>query len=521
MPKWNAKEVKKLAKQDFENAWKETKKLIEVKADREKIKAGLQGEGKAHALFETIAKLRKAYLELGFEEIANPVFIEDKEIHKQFGNEAVAVLDRCYYLAGLPRPEIGLSDEKIESIKKYAAVSGENIALLKDTLRKYKLGEIAGDDLVYEISKALRTSGEVASRVIENVFPEMKKLKPEASNITLRSHMTSGWFLTLQETIKKRSLPLRLFSIDRCFRREQKEDESHLRTYFSASSVIASEDASVELGEELSKALLSKFGFSDFKFRLDEKRSKYYAPDTQTEVYGKHPNLGWLEIATFGIYSPVALSSYDIEYPVMNLGLGVERLAMILHSVKDARELAYAYFKEVEMSNEELAKCITIEKAPQAEEGKEIAKKIVEAGIAHGNTQAPCEFLVYEGNVLGKKVKVKLVEVEENTKLLGPAMLNRIYVKKGSIYGMPEKKEEGLTDTGITYLSAFASLAAHEIENAVKEGKKEAVVRVKGIKLPSDINLKISEEAVNFITSKNKKIDIRGPGFTTVQAEIS
>ena len=35
---------------------------------------------------------------------------------------------------------------------------------------------------------------------------------------------------------------------------------------------------------------------------------------------------GWVEIATFGIYSPTALSEYEIPYPVMNLGLGVKDL---------------------------------------------------------------------------------------------------------------------------------------------------------------------------------------------------
>ena len=94
----------------------------------------------------------------------------------------------------------------------------------------------------------------------------------------------------------------------------------------------------------------SQFGFEGFRFQPDEKRSKYYVPGTQIEVYAYHPGLigsgtkyesGWVEIATFGVYSPTALAQYDIPYPVMNLGLGVERLAMILNNSRDLRALSY------------------------------------------------------------------------------------------------------------------------------------------------------------------------------------
>jgi len=37
----------------------------------------------------------------------NPIIVEDRDIHKQFGYEALAVLDRCFYIGGLPRPNVG------------------------------------------------------------------------------------------------------------------------------------------------------------------------------------------------------------------------------------------------------------------------------------------------------------------------------------------------------------------------------------------------------------------------------
>ena len=96
-----------------------------------------------------------------------------------------------------------------------------------------------GDDLVHDVSVALEIEDSLGLRILENVFPELRELKPVPSKTTLRSHMTSGWFLTLQSLHNKSKLPIKLFSIDRCFRREQREDLSHLMTYHSASCVWA------------------------------------------------------------------------------------------------------------------------------------------------------------------------------------------------------------------------------------------------------------------------------------------
>jgi O-phosphoseryl-tRNA synthetase len=98
--KWHSKRITKLAKEDFEKAWLETKDLLPKSAERKEPPAGKVQPGKPHVLFETVQRLRTAYLDLGFEEVVNPLFIEDKEIKRQFGPEAVAVLDRCYYLGG-------------------------------------------------------------------------------------------------------------------------------------------------------------------------------------------------------------------------------------------------------------------------------------------------------------------------------------------------------------------------------------------------------------------------------------
>ncbi len=125
----------------------------------------------------------------------------------------------------------------------------------------------------------------------------------------------------------------------------------------------------------VAEGLLSAFGFTDFEFRPDEKRSKYYMPGTQTEVYARHPVHDWVEVATFGIYSPSALGEYGVGVPVMNLGLGVERLAMIIHHADDVRKLSYGQFYPPGLTDHDLARFVRVREEPVTETGRVLAKQ--------------------------------------------------------------------------------------------------------------------------------------------------
>lgn len=537
--RFDPEKVKKDAKENFDLTWNEGKKLIRTTTLNERYPRTTLGYGKAHPVYDTIQKLREAYLRMGFEEMMNPLIVDDREVHKQFGSEALAVLDRCFYLAGLPRPNVGISDERIAQIKEILGnIGDEEIDKIRQVLHSYKKGKVDGDDLVPEISEALGASDALVADMINRVFPEFKELVPEASTKTLRSHMTSGWFISLGALLERKEPPFNFFSIDRCFRREQQEDASRLMTYYSASCVMMDENVTIDHGKAVAEGLLSQFGFEKFLFRPDEKRSKYYVPDTQTEVFAFHPKLvgsnskysdGWIEIATFGIYSPIALAEYNIPYPVMNLGLGVERLAMILHDAPDIRALTYPQipqYSEWMMSDSELAKQIFVDKVPSTPEGQEIATAIISQCELHGEVPSPCEFPAWEGEVCGRKAKVSVIEPEENTKLCGPATFNEAVAYQGDILGIPNINkwqkafENHSARAGIRFVEAFAAQAAREIEEAAMSGASEHIARVRIVKVPSEINIKVGPIAQRYITGKKKKIDMRGPVFISVKAEF-
>ena len=537
--KFNPDDIKKAASEDFDAAWNKGAEYISESKLNDQYPHMTIKYGKPHPVYDTISKLRDAYLRMGFEEMMNPLIVDEREVHKQFSHEALAVLDRCFYLAGLPRPNVGISDERIAQIKEIlGGVDDEAIETIRKVLHAYKKGDVEGDDLVPEIAASINISDSLVVEMIDQVFPEFKELIPQATKKTLRSHMTSGWFISLSSIIERANPPFNFFSIDRCFRREQDEDAARLMTYYSASCVIMDENVTIDHGKAVAQGLLSQFGFEKFMFRPDDKRSKYYVPDTQIEVFAYHPNLvgsktkysdGWIEIATFGIYSPIALSQYNIPYPVMNLGLGVERLAMILHDATDIRSLTYpqiTQYSEWKMTDNELAKNVKVANVPETAEGQEIVKAIVAVCKEHGSTPSPCELPAWEGTINGKTVKVAVVEPEEETKLCGPAVFNEIVAYENDILGVPENKkwknvlENHSARTGVTFLDAFACQAAKDIENAIANGESEVETRVRIVKVPSEINIRLEPLAQRFITSNKKKIDIRGPVFTTVRATI-
>jgi O-phosphoseryl-tRNA synthetase len=406
----------------------------------------------------------------------------------------------------------------------YQPMTKETEEHLRETLHAYKKSEIDGDELTFELSKVLGVDDALVVHILDAVFPEFRALVPESSRSTLRSHMTSGWFMTLGAIWEKKALPIRLFSVDRCFRREQTEGPTRLMTYHSASCIIAGEDVTIEDGKAVSEALLSAFGYTDFRFQPDEKRSKYYMPDSQTEVYARHPVHGWVEVATFGMYSPSALAEYGIGVPVMNLGLGVERLAMIAYNANDVRQLCFPQFFPRPLADREIARAVHVREEPASPEGKMLAAAIIRVATANGAAPGPCSFDAWEGTLGGVTVKVAVEEPESNAKLCGPACDNEIFVHDGSILGVPdaEKWKQVRTDgvsTGISYLSAVAALAAARIEEAAR-CRKSTVVQVKMAKLPSDINLKIEEFAMRAVTDNNKKVDVRGPVFLSVRSTV-
>jgi O-phosphoseryl-tRNA synthetase len=526
LTKLDIKEIRKRAKEDYEGAWLESGRLLKK---RGKL-LDLVSKRKEHPLFNLVVKTRKILLDLGFTEVVVPTLIDKSEVFKQYGSEAPVILDRIFFLAGLERPDIGISHKKLGEIRRI--IPGfKSVKKLQAIFRRYKEGKIGADDLTEVLVEELKLKEEQATALL-SLFEEFRGLRPVPMDLTLRSHTTAGWFSVLEQMQRREPLPLQLFSVGPKFRREQRLDPTHLYESLTASVAVMAEEISLEDGKRLTGKILGKLGFGDVRCRIKRATSKYYAPRTEFEVFVKHPKTGeFIEVGDAGFYSPVALAQYDISYPVFNLGIGLERVLMVRTGEGDIRALVYPYlYRKVRFSGGEIARMLKLKREPETEVGKKIAGAIARAAKRHRDEPSPCEFKAFEGKLSGKRVLVRLVEPESGTKLIGPAGFNEIFVYDGNVVGVPpEGWERGKflkaarrrgVSTGISYMRAFASLAAQEIERAVREGKRRVRVRVPIVKLLSDINLELEEPAQRYITDNEKRIDVRGPVFTTVIAEI-
>ena len=500
MAAFDTGEIKSKAKSNFTDAWIATAKLIPTGT-----KISLTKKGKPHLVRELIQKSRQILLNLGFDEVENLTLLPDSDVVKQYGPEARVILDRAFYLAELPRPDIGLSAKRIAQLKKIAEKI--DIEKLQTILRNYKKGEIEADNLIEELIAGLGINDYQATELLDKVFPEIKELHPVPSNKTLRSHMTATWFHTLAALQDKASFPVALFSVGPRYRNEQREDARHLRVHHSASIVVMDPEMSLDAGRAITTDIMQQYGFSDIKFETKIATSKYYAPGQEQEVFVKHKG-SWLEIADIGMYSPVALANFDIKYPVFNAGFGIERLGILIYEINDVRKLSYPQFSVTEYSDEEIAKSITYIASPQTARGQKISKAIEETARKHKDEIAPCEFLAWKD----KSIEVKVVETEAGKRLIGPAGFNEICVANGTIYS--DIVPSGIY-TGINYMRSIAMGAAAAIESS----HDNLTYQVKGIKHLSDLNLQIPEAVRQHIEGQQKKIKVGGAVFVTIEVK--
>ena len=515
---FDTEEIKRDAKSSYEKAWLSTKDLLKLKGSYFKLQKG----GKSHPVFDFITEARKKMISLGFEELILPMFVEEEEIYKQYGPEAALILDRLFYVAGLPRPDIGISNEKIEKINGIVP-NFDKIDVLKEIFRDYKKGVIEADDLIENFVEKLEIEESNATEIIDKIFPELKKLKPIPTKTTLRSHTTALWFKVLGELVKKKKLPIQFFTICPKFRREQKIDATHLYDSNTLSLVIVAEEISLEDCQKIAAEICKEIGFENNRTEIKKATSKYYAPQTEFEIFVEHPtSKQWIEIGDGGFYSPVSLAQYNIAHPVFNIGFGVERICMIRTGIEDIRKLVYPYFYEdISFSDEEIAKGIKLKYIPLTEVGIMIKNAIVDAAISNKDKQAPLEIEVWQGIVKDKTIQVNIWERDEGVKLLGPAALNKVWVQDGNILGLAQEKEsEGGIDTGITYIEGIASEMAYNIETLLEQDILEYEHRVKMCYRASEINLEIEDIVLEFIHSKQNKVDVRGPVFLGLSYKV-
>ncbi|MGC8630934.1 MAG: phenylalanine--tRNA ligase subunit alpha [Thermoprotei archaeon] len=153
----------------------------------------------------------------------------------------------------------------------------------------------------------------------------------KAASLILRSQNTavSARFLSAHN-----QGPLKMYSVDRVFRRDALDQRHHVEFYQSEGIVV---DKGLNLKYLL--GFLTQFakqlGFNEVKFYPS------YFPFTEPSIEGyiKHPTLGWMETLPGGIFRPEVTRPLGVKHPVLAWGIGISRLAMAKFGIDDIRLL--------------------------------------------------------------------------------------------------------------------------------------------------------------------------------------
>ncbi|MEK6955782.1 MAG: phenylalanine--tRNA ligase subunit alpha [Nanoarchaeota archaeon] len=268
--------------------WKEKEfRSYDVKSTVSKLTGGRQ-----HPLQETIDYIRRIFLDMGFKEMEGPLV-----------ETAFWCMDSMWIPQDHPAREV------------------------QDTFYLNKEGKLP-TQLVKKVAEVHENGGKSGSKGYGYKFDESV-----AKQLLLRTHTTATTFRYFGEKGIKQ--PAKYFYIGRIFRNEA-IDSTHLPEFHQVEGFIMDEGLTLRDLMGYVKEFYNKMGIHKIKFKPT------YNPYTEPsmEAYGYNEQLGkWIELINSGIFRPEALEPYGIKVPVIAWGLGVERLAMMIHEQKDVRNM--------------------------------------------------------------------------------------------------------------------------------------------------------------------------------------
>lgn len=251
--------------------------------------------GKIHPLTKIINEIRLIFVSMGF-----------REIEYDYVQPCLWNMDALFVPQGHPARDMQDTfyvDEKIEIDKK----------------------------LTKKIKEIHETGGNTGSEGWGT-----KWSMDEAEKTVLRTHTTVNSIRYLSE---QPETPLKVFTIGRNFRREN-IDSTHLPEFTQIEGIVSEENADFNMLVGILKEFYKRIGFEKIKI----KPSYFPFTEPSLEVVVEYGGK-MLEMGGAGIFRPEVTAPFNVKYPVLAWGLGLERLAMIRLGLKDIRAL---YMSDIE-----------------------------------------------------------------------------------------------------------------------------------------------------------------------------
>lgn len=243
--------------------------------------------GNTHPLTAFIGRIRRIFLNMGFEEMEGP------EIEASFWN-----FDALFQPQDHPARD------------------------LHDTFYLKRPGYIKYPD-------------DVAQRVKESHEKSWKYSWDTniAEQPVLRTHTTAVSARTLAEIGARRKKPGKYFSIGRVYRNEA-TDYKHLAELHQVEGIVVWRNATFRHLLGCLQEFYSQLGFR--KIRFVPHYFPYTEPSVEIHAYFEQRK-EWVELGGAGIFRPELTIPLWGEYPVLAWGLGIERPLMLLYGIDDIR----------------------------------------------------------------------------------------------------------------------------------------------------------------------------------------
>jgi len=134
-----------------------------------------------------------------------------------------------------------------------------------------------------------------------------------------------------------KSPPLAFISGGKVYRKD--DDSTHLPMFHQVEGILVDENVSfAHLKDLIYKIVYSLFG-QDVELRFRPSYFPFTEPSAEVDILSNEGK--WLEILGCGIVNPIVLKNCNIDpkkFSGLAFGLGIERIAMLKHQVKDIRE---------------------------------------------------------------------------------------------------------------------------------------------------------------------------------------
>jgi phenylalanyl-tRNA synthetase alpha chain len=249
---------------------------------------------KIHPLRKIIEQTRRAFLEMGFAEVASPM------IESAFWN-----FDALYQPQDHPARDM----QDTFYMRDPAEAPLPDTTVVEPVRRTHEDGWTTGSEgWGYTWS------------------PERSK------QVVLRTHTTAA---TIRALAANPNPPGKFFCVGWTYRNETISFK-HLPVFHQVDGIIVDEEANLASLMGTLQEFYSKMGFGRVKFK--PAFYPYTEPSVDVVVY-MEARRKWLEMGGAGIFRPEVTLPLGCNYPVLAWGLGIERLAMLRFGLSDIREL--------------------------------------------------------------------------------------------------------------------------------------------------------------------------------------